>query len=40
VLFEIYLVWAAALACSIKEYRVNRKIETEIIAEAERAPSA
>jgi uncharacterized membrane protein YfcA len=36
----IYLVWAAALAYSIKEYRANREVEREIIAEAEKQPSA
>lgn len=36
----IYVVWAAALAYSIKEHRKNRELEEEIIAEAEKQPSA
>jgi len=36
----IYLVWAAALAYSIREYRANRELEKEIIAETEKEPSA
>jgi hypothetical protein len=36
----IYLVWAAALAYSIKQYRANRELDQEIISEAEKAPTA
>jgi len=40
----IYLVWAAALAYSIKEHRANRELDEKIIAkaeaEAEKEPSA
>ena len=36
----IYLVWAAALAYSIKEYRANRELDREILEEAEKEPTA
>ena len=35
----LYLVWAAALAYSIRQYRANREEERRIIAESEKAPA-
>lgn len=35
----LYLVWAAALVYSIRQYRANREEERRIIAESEKAPA-